>query len=505
MIGIVDWGLDVGHPAFRRADGGTRLLALWDQQPGPDPAAPNRFGYGRIHHRDAIDAALGTDDPLAALGYDIASADGGTGCHGTATASVAAGSPWPGGVAGAAPDAELAFVQLSTAGPTGPADLGDSTALVEALDFIREVAAGRPCVVNLSLGRCCGPHDGNTLVELALDAAGSGPRPLLIVQSCGNYRQLRAHTEGTVLAGGRARIPVRLPAGAPGPQEVELWYAGADTMAVGVRPPGRAPSLLTRPGQDRSLNLPDGSTVRVLHRWHDPNNGRNQVMIRLHATEPEQTWQLEIAALDVVDGRFHAWIERRPAGEQAAFPEPVAVPRTDTGTICNGLRSLVVGGYDPAAADSPIAAFSSGGPTVDGRHKPDLLAPAVDVLVARSRPADAPAGRPWSHSSRMSGTSLAAPHVTGAVACLLEDEVDPPVGVRAALLSACRPYRGPDPARAGNGYLDLTAALDAVRTHHRNQEAAVSPQFKAMFDEAVVTVPDHWTSTVPEPGKVYRY
>jgi hypothetical protein len=504
VIGIVDWGLDVGHPAFRRADGGTRLLALWDQQPGPDPAAPNRFGYGRIHYRDAIDAAMGTDDPFAALRYDIASADGGTGCHGTATASVAAGSPWPGGVPGAAPDAELVFVHLSTAGPAGPADLGDSTALVEALDFIREVAAGRPCVVNLSLGRCCGPHDGNTLVELVLDAAGSGPRPLLVVQSCGNYRQRRAHTEGAVRAGGRARVPVRLPAGAPGPHEVELWYSGADSLAVGVRPPGGAPGLLTRPGQDRSLNLPDGSTVRVLHRWHDPNNGRNQVTIRLPATGRERTWRLEIAALDVVDGRFHAWIERRPAGDQAAFPEPAAVPRTDTGTICNGLRSLAVGGYDPAGSGSPIAAFSSGGPTVDGRHKPDLLAPAVDVLVARSRPVGAAADRPWPYSTRMSGTSLASPHVTGAVACLLEDGADRPGGVRTALLSTCRPYRGTDPARAGCGYLDLTAALDAVRTHRDNQEAAMSPHLKDMFDEAdpesTVIVRDHRTGRDTDPA-----
>jgi hypothetical protein len=44
VVGVVDWGLDVTHPAFRRADGGTRLLALWDQQPGPEPEAPNRFG-----------------------------------------------------------------------------------------------------------------------------------------------------------------------------------------------------------------------------------------------------------------------------------------------------------------------------------------------------------------------------------------------------------------------------------------------------------------------------
>jgi hypothetical protein len=33
VIGLLDWGLDITHPAFRNADGTTRLLALWDQRP----------------------------------------------------------------------------------------------------------------------------------------------------------------------------------------------------------------------------------------------------------------------------------------------------------------------------------------------------------------------------------------------------------------------------------------------------------------------------------------
>jgi hypothetical protein len=508
VLGVVDFGLDIAHPAFRRPDGSTRLLALWDQQPGPDPAAPNRFGYGRIHTRKAIDAALRTADPLAALGYDAAAADPGGGCHGTATTSVAAGSPWPGGVPGAAPDAELVFVHLSTAGPAGPADLCDSVALVEALDFVQETAAGRPCVVNLSLGRCCGPHDGRTLVEQALDAACSGPSPIFVVQSCGNYRQRRAHTEGVVRPGGRAEVPLLLPGGAAGPHEIELWYSGADRMVVGVRGPGGTPRLLARPGEDRSLRLPDGGILRVQHREDDPNDGRNQVLVRVPPPERDVTWRLEAAALDVVDGRFHAWIERLTDGTQASFPTPVAVPRTDTGTICNGLRTIVVGGADPTRPGRPVAGFSSGGPTVDGRPKPDLVGWAVDVLVARSRPPGTPSGEPWPLSTRMSGTSMAAPHVTGAIACLLERMPGPPAGhpvrIRTALLTTCSPYRGPDPDRAGAGHLDLTAALRAVpsdRTSqaHRTQEAAVSPHVHDMFDEALPSgaiVRDHRAGAV---------
>ncbi|MGL4177194.1 MAG: S8 family serine peptidase, partial [Dermatophilaceae bacterium] len=77
-----------------------------------------------------------------------------------------------------------------------------------------------------------------------------------------------------------------------------------------------------------------------------------------------------------------------------------------------------------------------------------------------------PSGSParW---TRMSGTSMAAPHVAGAIACLLG--VDGPTDaarVRARLLACCRPYRGPEPVRAGAGSLDVRALLGPVVAGH---------------------------------------
>jgi hypothetical protein len=60
----------------------------------------------------------------------------------------------------------------------------------------------------------------------------------------------------------------------------------------------------------------------------------------------------------------------------------------------------------------------------------------------------------------MNGASMAAPHVTGAIACLMEilDDRATPPQIRRHLLGTCQPYAEPDPARVGNGYLDLGAA-----------------------------------------------
>jgi subtilisin family serine protease len=66
-----------------------------------------------------------------------------------------------------------------------------------------------------------------------------------------------------------------------------------------------------------------------------------------------------------------------------------------------------------------IASFSSRGPTSDGRVKPDIVFPGVDIAAARA--AGTSMGTPVDGSYTLaSGTSMATPHATGAVALLLE-------------------------------------------------------------------------------------
>ncbi len=122
---------------------------------------------------------------------------------------------------------------------------------------------------------------------------------------------------------------------------------------------------------------------------------------------------------------------------------------------------MTVGAYDPHDDDRPVTDFSSSGPTAwVGLARPHLLAPGSHILAARSRAKDAAPGE-TPLATRMSGTSMAAPHVTGTIACQFQAARRPLTvsEYRRALLASCAPYEGTDTERAGSGYLNTAAAI----------------------------------------------
>jgi peptidoglycan hydrolase-like protein with peptidoglycan-binding domain len=494
-VAHIDWGVDFAHPDFRTADGRSRLLALWDQSCLYDPAHPNPYGYGRIYDHEQISHALRTADPYATLGYHPAASDGGHGSHGTHTLGISAGSGLGGGPSGVAPGAALIFVHLSTGATEDPAllsreaelvgDLGDSVGFLEGLDFIQRRVGDRPVVINASVGRIAGEHDGFALTEQGMDAFLNAGPGRAIVNSAGNYFDRAAHACGVVRPGQEREVRFTVPAGASLLTEIDLWYPGSDRLRLSVRAPGTEVEIKAVQGERIRVVLDGREVGRLYHRIGDPNNGDNEITLFLDPAAPAGEWELRISGEVVVDGRFHAWIERTAAkaGQRSRFHEDDSDPTTTLGTICNGFRTIAVGAYNGHEPGRPLAPFSSCGPDRYGRPKPDLAAPGVRVLSARSHPREPDPQAPL--QVRMSGTSMAAPCVAGAIALIFAAARRPLTidETRRILLGTTDPI--PPEAdyiarmRLGSGYLNTAAAVAAAQDIRHSPPQAATRETEA--------------------------
>lgn len=416
VIGIVDFGCDFVHENFRKSDGSTRFLAIWDQNASPLPNSP--FQYGRLYERNEINAALQMPDPYAALGYAPEFAPKGT--HGTHVTDIAAGNGNGSGVAGIAPEADLIFVELSASDIPWSGDevigssFGDSVQLIEAVDFIFRSAGDRPCVVNLSLGTNGGPHDGTTLVEQAIDSFAEQRDNRAVVIAASNSFGDGIHTTGTVTNLNSETIEWNIPLTNFTHKEVELWYDGADRIGVELIDPGGNSLFLVDPGDPpRVLSIGGQIAAVVSNRLSDPNNSDNMIGVFLESTLPTGKWGLRLTGLNITDGKFHAWIERDDSSPSSFLP-----PNDSSytiGSISCGNKSIVVGSYDAHKTTLPLSWFSSAGPTRDGREKPEISAPGHDVWAAKSRTGNSVV--------KKSGTSMAAPAVAGIIALIFAEAV----------------------------------------------------------------------------------
>jgi subtilisin family serine protease len=192
--------------------------------------------------------------------------------------------------------------------------------------------------------------------------------------------------------------------------EMEIWYEGegritielldASGNSIGEVEPGET-------GTDYDGN--DIITAFIANRLNDPNNHDN--MIGVYVKGGIGIWNIRLKNSGEVPVTFHAWIERND-GAQARF-NPSSGNQITLGSISCGYETIVVGSYDAHRADKPLSWFSSSGPTRDNRMKPEIAAPGHDVKAACALTSNGVIAK--------SGTSMAAPAVTGAIAVYLAE------------------------------------------------------------------------------------
>ena len=126
--------------------------------------------------------------------------------------------------------------------------------------------------------------------------------------------------------------------------------------------------------------------------------------------------------------------------------------------------------------DDVMASFSAYGVTEAGTVKPEIVAPGRNIVAELpgndklTMGEEHPSNRVDKTLFRMSGTSMSAPMVAGAVALLLESEPNlTPDQVKYRLMATANAdWPGYDPAKAGAGYLDIYAAVHGTTTESAN-------------------------------------
>ena len=442
LIAVLDSGIDYTHPDFIDEEGRSRILYLWDQTGGPEPPPPG-FSRGSLYSQELITAAL--SDPALVPQQDLIG-------HGTHVAGIAAG-----GKSGVAPKAELLIVKLADSDGYG---FSKTTSLMRALQFVVRAAneLARPVAINMSLGTNDGGHDGFSLFETFIDDMATRGRNAIVV-AAGNQGNARFHTTFSLATGEVRPVEFRL-----GPLQtsltIQLWKNFTDEVTLAVTTPGgRSTGQILTGGPVFHASL-DGTTISVYASPPSPYTAASSIMVELSGTPlTPGLWTLTLQAGTIVEGRCNLWMTASEAQrEQTYFLTPseettITLPSTT-------FRTISVAAYD--SATGAIASFSGRGFTrTNAMVKPDLAAPGVDITSSW------PGGR----YQMLSGTSMAAPFVTGCAALLMEWGIvhgqDPFLygqRLKAYLLKGARRREGdvyPNPD-FGYGTLCFGAALEAA-------------------------------------------
>ena len=395
LVAVSDSGIDYFHPDFRNPDGTTRIGLLADQD------------RDRIYTREEINAALETGSRTSALALVPSTDPSG---HGTAVAAIAAGNGREGnGVyRGVAYESELMVVKLGT-------PLTDSfprtTQLMKALDLVvrRAQDMNRPLAVNISFGNTYGSHDGTSLLETFInDMSGIGRN--VIVAGTGNEGTGAGHRAGSLVMGQEENAQLSIAPYETG-MGVQLWKSYVDQFSIRlVTPSGEIIGPIDSRLGPQTLRY-GGTQILIYYGKPSPFSRAQEIyfdFLPVRDYLDSGIWTFRLTPERIVTGRYDMWLPSRGIlNPSTRFLRPV--PETTLTIPSTASNVISVGAYDDSYR--AYADFSGRGFTRQtGQVKPDLAAPGVDIVTAR---------RGGGYEA-VTGTSFAAPFVTGSAALLMQ-------------------------------------------------------------------------------------
>ena len=436
IIGVTDWGFDYTHPMFYdTALNEIRILAAWDQFKTSGPH-PDGFDYGTEY--EGVDELLVAEkDTVNIYGYAT---------HGTHVAGIAGGGGAGTVHRGVAYESEFLFTTF----------LADEAAVIDAFVWMQEKANeyNKRLVINMSWGLYnLGPLDGSSLVSQAIDQLSS--EGVVFVTSGGNNGDVAFHikkefAEDTM----RSRVDFYPFTANPNMwgQSLSMWGEKGESFGAGFEVYTKGGELLatvpyykTKDGSryiDSFIVVGTDSVVyNIQIDESHPLNGVPHIRLRIQnkntslrialksSAESGTVHFYNVTELTTDVGNwgmpFVAWKDGWEAGdEEYSLGEPASTRSVITVAAHQSeifTSSGVMGG-------GFIAPFSSCGPTIDGRIKPDVSAPGVQVASSVSSFTNRNydllmnvnfQGKNYPFS-RFSGTSMSGPATAGVVTLILQ-------------------------------------------------------------------------------------
>ena len=501
VVGVQDIGFDLTHPNFYSADMSQyRIKALWDQ------LSRDTIGSTLYVGRDYVGR-----DALLKLRHPI---DGETQTHGTHTAGIAAGSGAEGNgdispYRGMACDADLVLVDnaADNASLIDPKDYYKFTYATDALGFkyIFDYAERmhQPCVINFSEGSSQDFHGYDQLYyELLAKLIGPGR---IIVSSAGNdgarnsyiHKNIGKERAGAFIMGNEKRFSctakskqtftfrVSVYDNVASPQIVDISTVNicnaqdsllTDSLLVGGKKyiwrvlaypnsyDARETAYDFQISSPSKLGDSPQVSLQVMGRDADIELYHMSGYMFPHSLDP---------VLDAGDCRYTIF-------SPSSSPDVICVGSTSYRTqFVNYLGEKKVYDNGQKGIRSP---FSAMGPTLDGRIKPDVMAPGQNIISSYStffinNPKNVNAsvksdvrhfeynGRTYAWNAN-AGTSMSAPVVTGAIALWLQaDPTLTPADCLEIFAKTCSHY---DTSLSypnnlyGYGQIDVAAGLREV-------------------------------------------
>lgn len=453
ILGIIDTGVDLTHPDLQDSSGNTRILHLWDQRLPVAPNTPPVYGYGQEWNNTQIDAGL------AAASNDVQ----GFG-HGTHVTGITAGDGSANGKnKGVAPAADIIEVAFDFNNITDPTYL-------DAVDYIftKAQSAGKPCVINASLGDYYGSHDGYDLQSQMIKTLLNQQPGRAMVAAAGNAGTLPFHL-GYNVTTDTSFTWIKHNSAFPN-LFFQIWGDTADfdninysigadvnTASSSFRGNLSFRNIFYNLGvfKQDTLFSTSGNRLAIIQSFGSIQGPAYSLEINIIPDSSTYQWRL----MTTGSGRLDMWKFYDGAGgpgyintglpSAAVLPEIVYYKRPDSlQTIVSGFQCLdeviTVGNYgnrnsyvtlagttytDANVTPGQIATNSSWGPTRDGRIKPDISAPGGIMLscgqlsllsIWAGQPGNAPKIAEGGFHFRDGGTSSSSPVVAGIAALYLQ-------------------------------------------------------------------------------------